>query len=128
MKKIPTPPVYEVDFGRKLEDEPGMETVATFVVKGFLDDGVSRHDQVMAALGELPVPEDVDHLEMRRQRQAAAAENTAGIGVITRSGLVARPVGADSSVLEAVSSHQSAFRAEGRHAFPVQSIFERAKA
>lgn len=86
--KIPKPPVYEARFGRKDEDGPGMDLLAAYAISGFKDGSVSRFDQVMAGMVELPLPPEVDWVEIDRKKQEAAAQAT-GLRVVTRSGLVA---------------------------------------
>lgn len=85
--KAPSPAIYEVRFGRKAEEGSDMDLLAAYAVQGFAAGTTSRFDQVMAGMDELPLPPEVDWLEMERRDRIA--EQATGLRVVTRSGLVA---------------------------------------
>ncbi len=124
-------PVFEVRFGHRSEGEPDMRVLATYAMRGFADvadSGISRHDQAMEAMDDLVLPEGVNWLEIDRRKQDAA-ELVTSLRAVTRSGIVADLVGADSTVLEQESSLRLAVEpASVLPAFPVESIFKTARA
>jgi len=88
-----TPPItYEARFGHRAEDDSGMEDIAAYAIRGFASDNSSRFDQVMNAMGELSLPEEVDWLEMTRLTHDEAVSRINGLHVVTRSGLLATPL------------------------------------
>lgn len=108
-----------------------MKVLATYAMRGFADvadSGRSRHDQAMEAMDDLTLPEGVNWLEIERRKQDAA-EHAAGLRAVTRSGIVADLLGADSAALELEPSLRLAVEpAYVMPAFPVESIFKTADA
>lgn len=108
-----------------------MRVLATYAMSGFADvadSGTSRHDQAMEAMDDLSLPEGVNWLEIERRKQDAA-ELMTGLRVVTKSGITADLVGADSTALERESSLRLAVEpADVLPAFPVESIFKTAGA
>jgi hypothetical protein len=122
------PPVFEVRFGHRAEGEPDMRVLATYAMRGFADvadSGISRHDQAMEAMDDLALPEGVNWLEIERRKQDAA-ELVTSLRAVTRSGIIADLVGADSAAVEQDPSLRLAAQpANVPPAFPVESIFNR---
>lgn len=120
-------PIFETRFGQRAEGEPGMKELAAYAMSGFadvVDSGISRHDQAMEAMDNLPLPEGVNWLEIERRKQGAA-EHTAGLRIVTKSGITADLLSPYSAAKEQRPTFRVAVEpADVLPDFPIESIFQ----
>lgn len=94
MSKGNTDPIYMVRLAEEARFRESGEKLATYAVKGFIDDGISRYDQVMAVAEELAPGADFIDMSLAPPKEIAHLRQVSWRPrLVTENGLTAELIG-----------------------------------